>query len=192
MVESDTRGRSNFVAMLDLTGASPLAAPPTASEARAASEADARMRGASLFESTQRFRGTPEEIFPFFADARNLEAITPPWLRFTVLTPRPIAMGVGALIDYRLRWRVVPIRWRTRIAAWEPSRRFVDEQIRGPYRLWHHEHTFESDGAFTLMRDRVHYRAPFAAIAHPLIVRRDVERIFAYRRDALERLLGPG
>lgn len=154
-------------------------------------DADPRLRGAALFEATQRLPGTPEQVFPFFADAHNLEAITPPWLRFTVLTPRPIAMKAGAIIEYRLRWRVVPIRWRTRITVWEPSRRFVDEQIRGPYRLWHHEHIFEPDGRFTLMHDRVHYRAPLAFVAHPLIVTRDVARIFAYRRAAIARLLTP-
>lgn len=130
--------------------------------------------------------GTPEEVWPFFADAGNLERITPPWLRFEVLTPLPLAMAVGTLIDYRLRWHGVPIRWRTRIARWDPPGAFVDEQLRGPYRLWHHTHTFERHGDRTLMRDRVEYRAPLGWIAHPLIVRRDVARIFDYRRAALE------
>lgn len=100
------------------------------------------------------------EVFAFFAEARNLEAITPPWLRFEVLTPEPIRMAAGTLVDYRLRLRGVPLSWRSEISAWEPPFRFVDEQTRGPYRLWVHEHTFESSGSFTVARDRVRYSAP--------------------------------
>jgi hypothetical protein len=131
-----------------------------------------------------------EELFPFFAEARNLQRITPDWLRFEVLTPDPIEMRVGALIDYRLRWRRLPIRWRTEIAAWEPPYRFVDRQIRGPYRLWHHEHRFEQCEDGTLVIDIVDYRAPFAFIAHPLMVDRDVARIFDYRQRALREIFG--
>jgi len=145
----------------------------------------ARLDRAEAIEFRQVLPGTPAEIFPFFADAANLERITPPWLRFTVLTPAPIAMRPGTLIDYRLRWRVFPIRWRTLISTWDPPHRFVDEQIRGPYRIWHHEHTFERDGDTTVMRDRIHFLAPLSWISHPLTVRRDVERIFAHRREAI-------
>jgi ligand-binding SRPBCC domain-containing protein len=129
-----------------------------------------------------------EEVFPFFADARNLERITPPWLRFRILTPGPIEMREGALIDYRLRIRGVPVRWRTRIAAWEPPYRFVDEQVRGPYRRWVHEHTFEATDGGTLCRDRVRYAVPGGALVARALVRPDVERIFAYRRDVLTAL----
>jgi len=146
--------------------------------------------GVAVFEATQVLPGPPSEVFPFFADAFNLEAITPPWLGFKVLTAPPIEMGLGTLIDYRLRWRVLPIRWRTRIAEWDPPHRFVDEQLRGPYRRWHHTHRFEPHRDGTLMTDRVEYLAPFAFMSHPLVVRRDVERIFAYRRNRLETLLG--
>lgn len=126
------------------------------------------------------------EIFSFFADAHNLEAITPPWLRFRVLTPAPIAMNAGALIDYRLRLRGIPLRWRTLIHIWEPPDRFVDVQIRGPYRLWYHEHTFESVAGGTLVRDRVRYVVPGGRLVHDLFVRREVERIFAFRQAAIE------
>ena len=97
----------------------------------------AALEACSVFEAAQVLPGRPQEVFPFFADALNLEAITPPWLNFKVLTAGPIEMREGALIDYRLRWRVFPVRWRTRIAMWEPPHRFVDEQLRGPYRRWH-------------------------------------------------------
>ena len=93
--------------------------------------------------------GTPDEVFPFFADAGNLEAITPPWLAFEVVTPRPIEMRVGALIEYRLKLHRLPISWLTRIEEWEPGVRFVDAQLAGPYKLWHHTHEFEPDGAGT-------------------------------------------
>lgn len=140
----------------------------------------------AIFEAEQLLPGNPNAVWSFFADPRNLERITPPWLRFRVLTPEPIELRAGTLIDYALRWRVFPIRWRTLISCWEPPHRFVDEQLRGPYRLWRHEHRFEAVGNRTLMTDRVEYRAPVAWISHPLMVRRDVERIFAYRRDTLD------
>jgi ligand-binding SRPBCC domain-containing protein len=133
-----------------------------------------------------------DDVFPFFAEARNLERITPPWLRFEVLTPDPIEMRAGALIEYRLRWRGVPLRWRTEIEAWEPPHRFVDRQLRGPYLLWRHEHRFVEQRGQTLAYDRVDYAAPGGRLAHRLIVDRDVQRIFAYRRLALETIFGTG
>lgn len=136
--------------------------------------------------------GGPDAVFPFFADAANLEAITPPFLRFRIETPLPIAMAPGALIDYRLRLRGVPIRWRTRIAIWEPGARFVDEQLRGPYRLWRHEHLFEptADGTGTVVSDAVRYAVPGGRLAHRLVVERDLRRIFAYRQERVADLLG--
>lgn len=129
----------------------------------------------------------PDEVFPFFADARNLEAITPPLLRFRVVTPEPVELRAGTLIQYRLRLRGVPIDWLTRIAEWEPGVRFVDEQIAGPYRLWHHTHEFRPHGeGATLMRDTVRYALPLwplGELAAPL-VRRDLARIFDFRRAA--------
>jgi len=129
--------------------------------------------------------GTPEEVFPFFADAGNLERITPPLLHFRVLTPAPITMREGTLIDYRLRLHGLPLHWRTLISAWEPPHRFVDCQIRGPYRLWHHEHTFEAKGDQTLCRDRVTYAHWGGPLLEKLLIRPDLERIWAFRREAL-------
>lgn len=135
--------------------------------------------------------GPIKEVFPFFAEAGNLERITPPWLRFKVLTPGPIEMRQGALIDYSLRLRGIPIRWRTRIAAWDPPHLFIDEQVKGPYSLWRHTHSFEPDPAGsggTRMRDEVDYAipaGPFAPAVDRLYVRRDLERIFDYRSAAI-------
>lgn len=131
------------------------------------------------------------EVFPFFADAANLQAITPPWLDFRILTPGPIAMRPGALIDYRLKLRGFPIRWRTQITVWEPPFRFVDRQLKGPYRQWVHEHSFEEKDGGTLCRDRVDYAVPGGALVNRIFVQRDVETIFAYRRGQLERLFPP-
>jgi ligand-binding SRPBCC domain-containing protein len=128
-----------------------------------------------------------DEVFPFFGDAHNLNVLTPPWLRFEILTPKPIPMQAGTLIDYRIRLRGLPMTWRTRISAWEPNRRFVDEQIRGPYLEWIHTHTFEPVDGGTLMRDVVRYRVPGGALVNALFVERDVARIFRYRLEALRR-----
>ena len=132
----------------------------------------------------------PEKVFPFFADAANLDAITPPWLNFKVVTPPPIVMREGTLIDYRLSLRGIPLRWRTRIAAWEPPHRFVDEQLRGPYRRWVHEHTFEPSKGGTLERDFVSYATPFDFLVHNWLVRPDIGRIFDFRTKALQERFG--
>ena len=151
------------------------------------------MFGHHVLQREQRLPGTPEEVFPFFAEAGNLEAITPPWLGFQVATPSPIGMRVGTLIEYRLRLHRLPIAWLTRIEEWVPSERFVDMQLTGPYRLWHHTHTFRPhpDGG-TLMTDTVRYALPFGplgSLAHRVLVRRDLERIFDYRAQAVPALL---
>ena len=129
------------------------------------------------------------EVFLFFGEARNLEAITPPWLRFEVLTSPPITMAVGTLIDYRIRIHGIPIRWQTEITEWNPPHRFVDVQLRGPYSLWHHTHTFEEKDGGTLCVDQVRYRPRGGAVVDWLFVRRDVERIFDYRTARLQELL---
>lgn len=132
------------------------------------------------------------EVFDFFSDVDNLDPLTPPWLHFRILTPRPMTVRQGSLIEYRIRWRLVPLFWRTEITAWEPPYRFVDEQRRGPYRQWIHEHTFvERDGG-TLVRDRVDYAVPgwlFEPLLHRFIVGPDVTRIFDYRQRKLTELL---
>lgn len=137
----------------------------------------------------QRLPEPPEETFELFGDARNLEDITPPWLGFRVVTPEPITMAPGTLIAYRLRLHGAPIRWLTRIEVWEPGRRFVDVQVSGPYALWHHLHEFAPDGdGGTVMRDTVRYGlpfGPFGGLAHAVFVRRDVEAIFDFRREAV-------
>ena len=129
-----------------------------------------------------------DEVFAFFADAHNLQTLTPPWLKFDVLTPAPIAMRPGALIDYRIRVHGLPIRWRTEITEWSPPRRFVDVQLRGPYTLWHHTHTFAERDGGTLCVDDVRYRPRGGAVMNWLFVRRDVEGIFEYRRERLLQL----
>ncbi len=128
-----------------------------------------------------------DRVFAFFADAFNLQKLTPPWLHFTVLTEPPIKLRTGARIDYRLRLRGLPIRWQSEITAWNPSYRFVDEQIRGPYRSWRHEHTFVADGDETIVRDQVDYAVPGGALIHWLLVKTDVKRIFEYRSEFLRR-----
>lgn len=133
------------------------------------------------------------EVFGFFAEAGNLELITPPWLGFSLTDPDRIDMGAGTLIEYRLHLHGVPLRWTSRIALWEPERGFVDVQARGPYRLWHHTHSFERRGGGTLVRDHVRYAlplGPWGELGHRLFVRRDLARIFDFRRAAVARLLG--
>ena len=146
-----------------------------------------------LLEREQLIAAPPRPVFTFFARARNLERITPPWLRFAVLTPEPIEMAQGAEIAYRLRLRGIPISWTSRIERWEADRLFVDRQLRGPYRLWVHRHEFVAAAGGTLVRDRVRYALPLGVlgtVAHAAVVRRDLERIFDFRRDTVRQLLG--
>ena len=129
----------------------------------------------------------PGEVFPFFADARNLEAITPPWVRFSIVSRQPIEMTVGTRIDYRLRVHGLPLRWRSEITGWKPPFWFVDEQRRGPYRLWIHTHEFIAKDGGTLCRDEVEYAVPGGSLVNRLFVRQDLKRIFAYRQEAIIR-----
>ncbi|HVY39257.1 MAG TPA: SRPBCC family protein [Polyangia bacterium] len=130
-----------------------------------------------------------ERVFPFFADARNLERITPDALKFRILTEGPIEMRAGAVIDYRLSLSGLPFRWRTIIEVWDPPRRFVDVQAKGPYKLWRHTHSFEAlpDGT-TRMRDRVEYALPFGPLGRlvrRLFVGRQLDAIFGFRQKVI-------
>lgn len=129
-----------------------------------------------------------DRTFAFFVDAQNLERLTPPWLSFRIQTPMPIEMREGTLIDYVIELYGVPIPWRTQIDAWEPGVRFVDRQIAGPYRWWHHEHRFEAVDRGTRVIDHVEF-VPRAAWLSLWLVKRDVGRIFAFRQAALAQLL---
>ncbi len=140
-------------------------------------------------EREQRLAVPLERAFALYSEARNLERITPPWLGFRVTTPGVIEMRAGTLIDYRLKLHGFPVRWRTRIAAWEPPRRFLDVQLHGPYALWEHTHTFEClDRGSVLIGDRVRYAlplGPLGELAHAAFVERDLRRIFDYRARAV-------
>jgi ligand-binding SRPBCC domain-containing protein len=124
-----------------------------------------------------------DEVFAFFADAANLERLTPPWLHFHIINP-DIVIGSGVLIDYRLRIHGIPLRWQSEISRWDPPRAFVDEQRKGPYRRWVHTHTFEEERGGTRVGDSVEFDVPFEWLAGRFVMR-DVEAIFAFRAQAL-------
>lgn len=129
-----------------------------------------------------------EHIFDFFARAENLNLITPPWVHFQIKTPLPVAMDKGVHIDYTIRLHGIPVAWKTEITTWEPSRRFIDEQLNGPYRVWIHEHTFEAVDGGTLCRDQVDYEPPGGAIINRWFVQPDVFKIFSYRHHKMKEL----
>ncbi len=134
-----------------------------------------------------------EEVFDFFSKAENLQQLTPEWLHFQILSVDPNPIRQGTLIKYSLRWRIFPIHWTTEIVEWEPPHRFVDLQLKGPYKLWHHEHRFIAEGTGTRIHDEVQYLLPFGvfgSIAHRLKVKKDVETIFAYRTHAVRKMWG--
>ncbi len=134
-----------------------------------------------------------EEVFEFFSRAENLERLTPSTLSFRILTPLPIEMRQGALIDYQLRLGGFPFRWKTEITIWEPPHRFADNQLKGPYRLWLHEHRFSAHPEGTLMSDTVRYAVPgwiFAPLVHALFVGPRVRAIFAFRKETMKAIYG--
>lgn len=147
--------------------------------------------GCYRLEASLRLPSPIEEVFAFFADAGNLEQITPPWMRFQVTTPPPIEMHEGLLIDYRLKVHGIPIGWQSEITVWKPPFRFVDEQRKGPYRKWRHVHSFEVSDGGTVVRDEVDYEVPGGRFINRLFVQRDLRTIFEYRtQKLLERFLG--
>jgi ligand-binding SRPBCC domain-containing protein len=146
-----------------------------------------------LLERQQWISRSLSETFDFFARAENLGRITPPWLHFRIRSPLPIQMRVDARIDYTIRLAGVPLRWQTRIAAWEPERFFLDRQERGPYALWEHAHCFEPQDSGVLMTDRVRYALPLGWLgraANALAVRTALAAIFDYRFQCIQTLLG--
>ena len=133
-----------------------------------------------------------EKVFEFFSKAENLQAITPPELHFKIITPLPIVMGQGTLIDYKIKLSGVPFGWRTRITHWDPPYAFADQQLKGPYAIWFHTHTFADEGGRTRMDDEVLYKLPLwplGEVAYPF-VKGKVSEIFQYRRKAIKKLLG--
>lgn len=132
------------------------------------------------------------EVFAFFSDARNLAKLTPPSFRFEILTPSPIEMQTGTIIQYSLRVHGLPVHWTTAITNWKPPFEFVDVQLRGPYLLWHHRHRFEAFGDSTRMIDEVSYQLPWGwlgRVVQALLVRRDLESVFEFREQAIQRLM---
>jgi ligand-binding SRPBCC domain-containing protein len=144
-------------------------------------------RGARM-ETAQLLPAPRERVFAFYSDAFELERLTPPRLRFRLITPRPIEIRPGTRIDYRLHIRGIPIRWQSEIMVWEPPHRFVDEQRRGPYRHWRHEHTFEEVEGGTICRDVVDFSVPGGRLVERILVRPDIRQIFAYRQRVLAEL----
>lgn len=145
-----------------------------------------------FFRAEQRIAQPLPDVFEFFSRASNLERITPPWLGFSILGAEPTEVGIGTVIPYRLRLHGVPLIWVSQIEQFDRDRLFVDRQLIGPYKQWVHRHEFAADGDHTVIRDAVRYELPLGGlgdIARVLFVGRDVERIFGYRRDTLERLL---
>ncbi len=146
-----------------------------------------------IFRAVQFVPRPLQEVYNFFSEANNLQKLTPAWLHFRILSVDPAPIRKGTLIHYSLRWRIFPIHWTTEIIEWEPPHRFVDLQLKGPYSLWRHEHRFAAVENGTRISDEVQYRLPFGvlgSIAHTLKVKKDVETIFAYRTEAVNRLFG--
>jgi ligand-binding SRPBCC domain-containing protein len=147
-----------------------------------------------VLEREQEIPAAAREVFAFFSDPGNLARLTPPGLRFRIMGPPPGALGAGTRLEYRIQWMFLRLRWVTRITRWSPDAEFEDVQEEGPYRIWIHTHRFEEKDGFVLMRDRVEYELPFGPLgrfAHRLLVRRQLETIFDFRRRAIEEIF-PG
>ena len=128
------------------------------------------------------------EVFPFFAAAENLEVLTPTFLNFQILTPKPIVMAVGTRIHYKIKIHGVPVRWESEITGWNPPHFFSDDQLHGPYRRWHHEHTFQEKDGGTLVLDKVEYAVPGGSLINRFFVAPDLRRIFDHRTATLKKL----
>lgn len=146
-------------------------------------------RSTYQLKTTQMLPRPLEEVFEFFSRAANLETITPPLIRFHILTP-DVKMKVGAQIDYKLKLKGVPIRWRSEIPVWNPPYKFVDTQVKGPYKKWYHQHLFQPVEGGTLVTDIVDYVVPGGALINRLFVEPDVRKIFAYRHQVLAERFG--
>lgn len=146
------------------------------------------MKKTYLLETAVWLPTTVEETFEFFQDARNLEEITPEILNFNIIPPIPDPIFEGCLLNYKLKLYGIPFRWQTEIHLWEPPHRFMDRQLKGPYNKWEHTHTFEARDGGTWMEDRVEYEVPgwfLSPLIHGLMVRRNVEEIFDYRKKKI-------
>ena len=133
------------------------------------------------------------DVFAFFSDACNLEAITPPWLNFKILTPMPLVLEKNSLLDYSIRLHGIPIKWRTEICEWNAPYHFADQQLRGPYKRWYHRHTFADLGDHrTLMTDHVHYIPRGGSLIHRFLVKPDLKKIFEYRQEKLAEFFAEG
>ena len=141
-----------------------------------------------LFKTQQTIKKPLTEVFEFFSNAHNLAEITPPSLHLDILTSAPIEMFAGTRIDYRLKLHGIPIRWQTEITKWNPPYSFEDEQRRGPYRLWRHTHTFHETEAGVLVNDAVEYAVWGGGLIEKLFVRPDLEKIFTYRSEQLDKI----
>lgn len=153
-------------------------------------ENDPDRRGGYVLNAECILPATLDEVFAFYSDALNLAKLTPPHMNFRVVTQPPIEMKVGTLLDYELKVLGIPLKWQSEITEWEPKVRFADEQRKGPYKYWEHEHTFtEVDGGVRVC-DRVHYGVPGGALVHRLKVKPDIQKIFAYREEQQAKIFG--
>ena len=156
---------------------------------------EGRYHRGMYYELTDHFvvKSTLADTWAFFGDAMNLPKITPPWMGFHVLTPAPIDMHTGTLIDYKVKVMGLPVKWRTRIIDWSPPRQFIDLQLRGPYTLWHHQHTFEQVDDGTACTDRVTYKVPAGGIGRLMnrfLIRKQLKEIFEYRSKIIDQTFG--
>lgn len=132
-----------------------------------------------------------DDVFAFFSSASNLEKLTPPWLHFKITGQSTPQIQKGTLIDYKLRIHGIPCRWRTLIEEWNPKTCFIDTQLKGPYRIWHHTHSFKEENGGVLMTDTIKYEVPFGALGNLIAgnyVSKDIHKIFNYRKEIINQI----